>query len=171
MQLGWSSDTERSEILIVQLFIFPHCSQVWVTIFAIKHLCVRPLVCMHMCFYPFRDMIIVCCDIVMKPSGPLKLISLFLSLQIDQLSGPWAGQRGEARRLPFGLRLAWHTFPAIPAQHISMQPAHQSASQLVRSNLQLLFLVALEVMIHEKHFKVMPLRFAADIYADDFWRD
>lgn len=52
-----------------------------------------------------------------------------------------------------------------------MQSAYQSVSQLLHSNLQLLFLVALEVMIHAQHFRAMQLNFAANSYTDDIWRD
>lgn len=83
----WNTNAKGSETLIAMLLIFPRCSQEYVTISTIKCLRVRPVVCVrgYVCvctcsFCPSRDMIIVCCDIVMKPSGPLKLISLPLSV-------------------------------------------------------------------------------------------
>lgn len=74
---------KKSKTPIVRLLIFPHCIRGVQQYEYHKMYCVRLRVCTCV-FCPSRDMIIVCCDIVMKPSGPLKLISLSLSLCADR---------------------------------------------------------------------------------------
>lgn len=110
-----------------------------------RHTCVRHVfhkilyrastlsVCINLCSRSSWDTIIVCCDIAMKPSGPLKLISLSSSLS---LSAERSVDRASGRTAHWSTASAFRPSPGIthipwflwPSTLTHTQPAFHSAN-------------------------------------------